>query len=216
MAPHRTPALLACLAVLSFGAAPARAADLGTYGETFSISETDILEMLLTKLRAAERSGKIKELNKAFAERVKRRLERPAAVGGVATTVKPRSWLFDPSIIVPDDFRDPAGRLFARRGDRINPLERIPGGFNEELIFIDGDDPRQVAMGLARRKAAPDRTHVVLVKGAPLELMRKHKVQLFFDQEGKLTQHFSVRQVPAIVAKDKANPLRLRISEVMP
>lgn len=187
--------------------------EVGVYGETFPIVETDILEEIATKLAAAERDGRLTEMQSEFQRRVEAKVERPPAVQFVTTTEKPKSWLFDPSIIVPQDYADQRGRVFAHQGDRINPIERTPG-FDRVLIFIDGDDRRQVDWALSQlREKGGQRTRVILVKGAPMQLMRAHKAQFFFDQEGRLTSHFEISQVPAIIEREEN---LLRISEVKP
>lgn len=202
--------LIAGLLALS---SPAAAKDLGVVGETFAISEVDILQVLAKKLAAAEKSGRLAQLQKEMVETSMKRAERPRPVEGVRATSKPRSWLFDPSIVVPEDYADPQGRVFAHRGDRVNPLDRMPG-YDRILVFIDGDDPRQVQRGLKTMKTMGEhRVRVILTNGAPLELMRKHKVQLFFDQEGSLVEHFGITQVPALVERKGRV---LQVSEVMP
>ena len=194
-------------------AAPASAADLGVYGATSPIIEVDVLETIAGRLRAAERSGKIETLNREFAARAKKRIERPPPVAGLTRTERPRSFLFDPSIAVPQDLADHEGRVFARAGERINPLEKLPG-YDRELVFLDGDDPAQVAFGLKRLKASgQSRVYLVLTSGAPLELMRRHKAPFHFDQAGSLSARFGLRQVPATVVREG---LALRVSEVRP
>lgn len=201
------------IAMVLFAAAPASAADLGVYGETSPIIETDVLETIAGRLRAAERSGKIETLNREFAARAKKRIERPQPVAGLTRTERPRSWLFDPSITVPEDLADREGRVFARAGERINPLDGLPT-YDRELVFLDGDDPAQVAFALKRLKAGGQgRVYLVLTSGAPLELMRRHKVALYFDQAGSLSARFGLRQVPAVVVREGA---ALRVSEVRP
>ena len=204
---------LAAMLVLGLAAAPASAADLGVYGETRAIIETDILAEIAGRLRAMQRSGRIDELNQQFAARARKRIERPQPVAGLTRTERPRSWLFDPSIVTPQDFADHEGRVFARAGERINPLERLPG-FDRELVFLDGDDSAQVAFGLKRLKAGGQgRVYLVLTSGAPLELMRRHKVPLYFDQGGSLSARFGLAHVPAVVVREGE---ALRISEVRP
>ena len=92
---------LAAMLVLGLAAAPASAADLGVYGETRAIIETDILAEIAGRLRAMQRSGRIDELNQQFAARARKRIERPQPVAGLTRTERPRSWLFDPSIVTP-------------------------------------------------------------------------------------------------------------------
>lgn len=197
------------LAVSVASSAPAE--DLGAYGATFSVKENDLFSVLRAKLLDAQKSGKIDALNKAFAARVKQRLERPTPVAGLTKASKSRSWLYDPTFVVPRDFSDTRGRVFARQGDRINPLERLPH-FNRVLVFIDGDDREQLEFAIRRSKARPkDKVYIVLTKGAPLEIMRKDKVEVFFDQAGVLTTKFGFSHLPAVVEKDGS---ALRISEV--
>lgn len=204
---------VAVMILFSLAAAPASAADLGVFGETRPIIETDILSDIADRLRAMQRSGRIDDLNQQFAARARKRIERPQPVAGLTRTERPRSWLFDPSIVTPQDFADHEGRVFARAGERINPLERLPS-FDRELVFLDGDDPSQVVFGLQRLKAGGQgRVLLILTAGAPLELMRRHKVPLYFDQGGSLSARFGLAHVPTVVAREGA---ALRISEVRP
>ena len=203
----------AAAALLMAAASPALAGDLGTHGQTFDIAERDILEMISEQLKRAEASGRMGQLQDEFKRRVQAKVERPNPVPGLVRTVEPRSWLFDPSIIVPQDFSDHRGRVFARAGQRINPLERLPG-FDRILIFLDGDDAAQVDWAVGQlREGGEHRVRLILTKGAPMELMRRRRVQFYFDQEAKLSTHFGIRQVPARVEKDGD---KLRISEVRP
>ena len=207
---------LLCGAAAAFfmaAASPALAGDLGTHGQTFDIAERDILEMISEQLKRAEASGRMGQLQDEFKRRVQAKVERPNPVPGLVRTVEPRSWLFDPSIIVPQDFSDHRGRVFARAGQRINPLERLPG-FDRVLIFLDGDDAAQVDWAVGQlREGGEHRVRLILTKGPPMELMRRRRVQFYFDQEAKLSTHFGIRQVPARVEKDGD---KLRISEVRP
>lgn len=203
----------AAAALFMAAASPALAGDLGTHGQTFDIAERDILEMISEQLKRAEASGRMGQLQDEFKRRVQAKVERPNPVPGLVRTVEPRSWLFDPSIIVPQDFSDHRGRVFARAGQRINPLERLPG-FDRILIFLDGDDAAQVDWAVGQlREGGEHRVRLILTKGATMELMRRRRVQFYFDQEAKLSTHFGIRQVPARVEKDGD---KLRISEVRP
>ncbi|ADU15403.1 type-F conjugative transfer system protein TraW [Asticcacaulis excentricus] len=190
---------------------PAQAGDLGAYGPTFEIIETDLLKDILSKLRKAEKDGRIDELNRKFADATRKRVESPPPVPGIVTTVKTRTWLYDPSIVVPQEIADDKGRVFARRGERINPLERLPS-YNKVLIFIDGRDARQVEFAVAQsKKLGQDRTIMVLVNGSPMATMRARKQAFYFDQLGTLTTKFGITQVPATVTKEGT---ALRVREV--
>mgnify|MGYP001015136791 CR=1 FL=1 len=59
---------------------------------------------------------------------------------------------------------------------------------------------------VALQVVAQDRAQVLgcpadlrLVAGAPLELMKARQRRFYFDQGGKLTEHFAIRAVPAVV-----------------
>ena len=52
---------------------------------------------------------------------------------------------------------------------------------------------------------------LVLVAGEPLNLMRKWKKQVYYDQGGILARRFAITQVPAIVRQEGR---RLRIDEL--
>ena len=207
-------AAVSALAAAGLGDTPlAAAADLGVRGRVFPILEVDLLDLIGAKLKAAKASGRIDALNRAFARRSMASVERPAAVPGLTSTREPRSWLYDPTFTVPRDYADQSGRVFAHAGDRINPLLRMPG-FDRVMVFLDGDDPRQVGYALAvLHRYGGQRTRLILVKGSPVELMRREKTPVFFDQLGLLTDKFRLTQVPAIIVREGD---RLRISEVTP
>jgi conjugal transfer pilus assembly protein TraW len=191
----------------------AHAKDLGTYGETFAILEIDLLKLLGAKLKSAEKSGQMQALNQTFAQTALRHIEEPAPLLGIRHTTEPKTWLFDPSIIVSRDFADQRGRVFAHKGEHINPLERLPN-YKKTLIFIDGRDAEQVSFALKLRKSAGAvNCLIILTNGAPLRLMRSQKVPFFYDQQGLLVRRFTITQVPATVTREG---LYLRIREVRP
>lgn len=199
------------IAVTICAGLPVQAGDLGAYGPTFEIIETDLLKDILSKLRKAETDGRIDDLNRKFAEATRKKVENPPPVPGIVTTVKASTWLYDPSIVVPDDIADDKGRIFARRGERINPLERLPS-YNKVLVFIDGRDARQVDFAVSQsKKFGQDRTVLVLVNGSPMATMRARKQVFYFDQLGTLTTKFGITQVPATVTKEGT---ALRVREV--
>ena len=67
----------------------------------------------------------------------------------------------------------------------------------QRLVFVDGDDPAQLAWATRRYKATDAK--LILVRGAPLELMRARQRRFYFDQGGTLVKHFGIRAVPATV-----------------
>lgn len=190
--------------------ADTQARDLGVHGDLFPITEPDILMVIRAKLTALDKAGEIDRLNTEFRDRAVASIKRPPAINGIQHTREPRQWFFDPTITVAEDIMDNEGRLIHAAGTRVNPLEIM--GLTQRILFIDGDDKDQVEWALAERTAA-GRAKIILVNGAPLELMETHKVPFYFDQRGLLTSRFQIAQVPASI--EQIGSL-LSISEVKP
>ena len=183
-------------------ASPALTKDLGTRGALFPLAESDLMQVLAARLAQAKASGKMEALNKAFLARAKASIMRPPAVQGLVTTGEPRSYTFDPSYVVPQDLADESGRVFAHAGDKVNPLIAMPN-FDRVFVFIDGDDPRQVALAQRQiQKFGKTRVAPILVRGSPIEVMRREKTVFYFDQGGRISERFGLRQVPAIATRE--------------
>ena len=95
---------------------------------------------------------------------------------------------------------DPTSRslpISAGQGERSVPLARGQSARQRGYApnFFDGDDPDQLAWALKQNANAK----LILVKGAPLELMKAGQRRFYFDQGGKLTERFGIRSVPARV-----------------
>ena len=200
------PSLAVCALALAFGpGAPASAKDLGVRGATWAIAEPDLLDAIEARLGEMERSGALARIEDEAKSRARASLEAPAPVPGIAPATVRRSRLFDPSIALDRDVRLPGGRLLARAGARVNPLERM--ALTRSLLFIDGRREVEVEWALARGDGA----RIVLVAGRPLALARRHGRPFFFDQGARLTDRFGLRATPALV---EPAGTRLRITEV--
>tara|TARA_R110002096_G_scaffold365345_2_gene558705 strand:+ start:2822 stop:3403 length:582 start_codon:yes stop_codon:yes gene_type:complete len=190
--------------------AETQAKDLGVHGDLFPITEPDILMVIRARLTALGKVGEIDRLNREFRDRAVASIKRPPVIYGIQHTSEPRQWFFDPTITVAEDIMDNEGHLIHAAGTRVNPLEVM--GLTQKILFIDGDDKDQVEWALTERTTA-GRAKIVLVRGAPLELMETHKVPFYFDQRGLLTSRFQIAQVPARI--EQIGSL-LSISEVKP
>lgn len=186
---------LACLGAICLLAVPASARDYGQQGALFPIAEPDLLEQIQRKLMALQASGATARLNEDLKRRTIAKVNRPTPVSGLGVATAMRSWAFDPTISVEQDIRDDKGRLIMAAGTRVNPLDTVP--LRQALVFFDGDDPAQFAWATQNFTAA--QTKLILVNGAPLQLMRGKQRRFFFDQGGKLVRHFKINAVPAIV-----------------
>ena len=180
---------------LSFAILPtqAEARDYGQRGALFPIVERDLLEQIHSRLVAMEKSGETARLNQELKRRTIARVSRPDPVPGLIRAHESRNWIFDPTITLAADIRGAKGELIHAAGTRVNPLDSVK--LRADLLFLDGDDPVQIRWALEQDSKAK----LILVKGAPLELMKTRQRRFYFDQAGKLTAKFNIKAVPARV-----------------
>ncbi len=165
------------IALLIWGQSVA-AADLGTWGDLWPVKEPDMLTVIMQSLTALEQSGEMGRKMDAFKERVIRNSLRPPAVPGIGRTEKYNSRLFDPSVRLAADIRDNEGRVFARQGEVMNPLQYIP--FNQTPPTLE--------------------SKIILVQGSIPEMQKALDSRVYFDQNGVLCQRLGIGQVPARVS----------------
>lgn len=192
---------IACQSVL--------AKDFGVQGATYKIREENFLHEIQTKLKEAEKSGKITKLQNEMKKQTIARTNRPKEVSGITRAEESRVWLYDPSVSLDHDLHDQNGQVFYRAYTKVNPLDNI--SLSKALIFIDGDDKEQVNWALKQDKKRKSHVKIILVKGAVIDLMRQTKVRFYFDQNGILTSRFSILHTPALVEQEGKV---LKISEV--
>ena len=181
------------------------ARDYGQRGTVFPVIERDLLEQIHSRLTQMERSGETARLNEDLKRRTIARVNRPDPVAGIVRASEARRWQFDPTITLAADIRGAKGELIHAAGTRVNPLDSVQ--LRAELLFLDGDDPAQIAWALRQDPNAK----LILVKGAPLELMKARQRRFYFDQGGNLTEKFGIRAVPARV---RQNGRVLEVSEI--
>jgi len=196
------PIIALCLVILP---AQAQARDYGQRGALFPIVERDLLEQIHSRLVAMERSGETAQLNQELKRRTIARVNRPDPVPGLIWASESRTWIFDPTITLAADIRGAKGELIHPAGTRVNPLGSVK--LRAELLFLDGDDPAQIEWALRQNANAK----LILVKGAPLELMKARQRRFYFDQGGKLTEKFGITTVPARVRQQGR---ALEVSEI--
>ena len=185
--------------------ASVQARDYGQRGAMFPVIERDLLEQIHTRLAQMEKSGETAKLNQELKRRTIARVNRPDPVAGLIRAHESRSWPFDPTITLAADIREAKGELIHAAGTRVNPLDSV--ALRVPLLFLDGDDPAQIAWALRQDPNAK----LILVKGAPLELMKARQRRFYFDQGGNLTEKFGIRAVPARV---RQNGRVLEVSEI--
>jgi conjugal transfer pilus assembly protein TraW len=180
-------------------------------GPTYPIGEPHFLKDIENKLKAKEKSGELKKLEQEAIARSLRSIESPRPIDGVVSTAQPRTFNFDPSIVVTTDLRLPDGRVIAAAGTRYNPLSTV--NLSVPLFFFDGRDADQVAMAKRFYESRKGVVKLIMTGGSYTERMRAWKHPVFFDQYGALVSKLGITQVPARVMQDKGS-LVLRIDEL--
>jgi conjugal transfer pilus assembly protein TraW len=188
---------------------PAHAQHLGVIGPVYPIAEPSLLALIQSRLRELAANGGLERLQRESQARIRKQIEAPAPVAGLTRTATARTFHFDPSIEVPYPISDADGRLILAPGTRVNPLDVV--SLSRPLFFFDARDAEQVER--ARRELADQRGQVklILTGGSYLDLMRRWKQAVYYDQQGLLTARLGIRQVPARVTQDGQ---RLRIDEL--
>ncbi|MFK0666688.1 type-F conjugative transfer system protein TraW [Aeromonas salmonicida] len=174
-----------------------QAADLGTWGDLYPITEQDMLTTIHERLGAMQESGELAKEQEAFKERVIKNSLRPSPVKGLRLATEDSTHFVDPSFVVSQDIADHKGRVFAHKGDRINPLDSVP--FVQTLYFIDADDPRQVEW-MQQQHPTTLIYKVILVNGDIRKSTNQLNTRIYFDQQGVLSQKFALTAVPAKVS----------------
>jgi conjugal transfer pilus assembly protein TraW len=205
----RCVARIAIVAALAMLPASIRAHDLGVIGPVYPIAEPSLLEVITSTLRDAQNSGLLNRLQNDAQAGARRAIEQPTAVAGLARTTKPRTFYYDPSIVVPYAITDAEGKVLVTPGTKVNPLDTV--SLSKTLLFIDARDGEQVkrAAGLFEGQA---KLKVILTGGSYLELMRRWKRPVYYDQQGQLVEKLGIRHVPALVSQEGN---RLRIDEIL-
>lgn len=204
---RRSRVALVAAALLSFAA---HAQDLGVIGPVYPIAEPSLLEVILAKLRDAEATGALAKLHREARTGIARGIENPAPIARITKTSKARSFYFDPSIEVPAAITDADGKVLVAPGTKVNPLDTV--SMSKQLLFIDARDAAQVGRAKALVDERGGKVKVILTGGSYMELMRRWKLPVFFDQQGQLTGKLGIRHVPALVTQEGK---RLRIDELL-
>ena len=184
--------------------------DLGVVGQTYEITEPDMLEGFYSKLREAEADGKMAEVEEQMKERFIAHANRPKGIT-LPRTQNHRVHYFDPTIVLSQDIVDHEGNVLWPVGTPVNPPEYVP--MTQQWLFFDGDDPVQAAWAHDYLKRYPNQVRPILIQGAVLDLTEAWEVRLYFDQHGKYVEKFGIKAVPSLISQEGK---KLRIDEIVP
>lgn len=178
--------------------------DYGKHGNTFEIQEQDLLEVIQGKLKEID----IEKWQEDFKQRAIKSANRPTPTK-LPYAKENKIYYYDPSITLQRDYADNNGTIFARRGTKINPLERA--SLTSKLAFIDGDNKIQLDWALKQYRDNRGLVKIILLNGAVIDLINETNVRLYFDQKGLLVKKFNIQNIPALISQE--NNL-LKIEEV--
>ena len=205
-------ALVRCLALVGATIPPFNAAcaeNLGVIGPVYAIAEKDLLAFIEARLRAKEQSGELAAIRREATDRARRSVEHPQPVAGVGKAAKARSYYYDPSVVVPAAITDDKGKVLIAAGTTVNPLDTV--SLSTRLLFFDARDPRQVREARALIVSHRGQVKPILTGGSYMDLMRRWKLRVYYDQQGALVKQLGIRSVPALVSQEGK---RLRIDEL--
>ena len=189
--------------------APAVAKNLGTIGQVFPIAEPDMLDFIAQRLDGMQKSGELDRLKAQAIARVKEHAVRPPPVRGLSPATVDRVTAYDPTFVANQTITDMQGNAIVHKGDRVNPLEKIP--FNETLYFLDGDNKAQVKWVKAQLSQLATPFKVILVNGNIKDVSDALDERVYFDQAGVLTTKFGFEHTPVVVSRAENH---LQVKEV--
>jgi conjugal transfer pilus assembly protein TraW len=186
-------------AAIATAAVPACADELGAVGPTYPIGEQSALDTILKRLKEKERSGELKRLQQEAIKRSINSIKNPRPVEGIATVQERSQRLIDPTVTYTQAIKTDDGQIVVPSGARINPL--LVTGLTKRLVFFDGRDKGQTEA--VRKLVAKHATKVkpILVAGSWYDTSKAWKTQVYYDQQGKLSQRFGVKAVPTVISQ---------------
>ena len=179
-------------------ATTATAVDYGVMGEIFEIQEKDLVEVIMQKFHKLQANGQLETHQQQIQAKVKNSIARLQPVKDIVHTKTPRSYTFDPSIVVSKDLKDQNGNVFYKKGTVVNPLTIRP--MTKPLLLIDGDSSDHMTWAFKMLKTYP-LAKIILVKGAPLKICHETGLTIYFDQQGVICKRFGIKQVPASITQ---------------
>ena len=178
---------------------PICADELGVIGPTYAIGEESALETILKRLKQAQRSGKLKDIQQAAIKRSLHSAKNPREVEGITAVLERSQRLIDPTVTYTKAIKTDEGEIVVPAGAKINPL--LVTTLSKRLVFFDGRD--QAQSEAVRKLVSTHSTKVkpILVAGSWYDLTKAWGAQVYYDQQGRLSRRFGVRAVPTVISQ---------------
>lgn len=186
------------------------AKEFGVMGHSYPITEQSFVLMIKARLAAIDIESEQKKMQTIAIKYIK----SPQRVNHINKATENKIFYWDPSYMIIEDILLPSGEVLHKKGKIVNPLDYMD--FDRIMLFIDGEDQRQVAW-LKERLTKNDKlqNRIILIAGKPLELQEELQSSnmtstVYFDQSGVLTSKMGILSVPA---EARAEEKLIRIEE---
>lgn len=170
--------------------------DHGKYGNTYTVIEKDISEVIAQKQP---------EIEKRLQDKVKEIRKRAYIVSGFdgkfQHAKKDRTYYINPNIVLSNDIKDHTGKVLFPKGSIYKPSDYVSLG---RYIIIDGSSNEQVKLALK-----DDYRKIIIIKGDIEELIKKYK-RRFYAANETILEKFQIEKVPAIIEQEGD---RIRVTE---
>lgn len=200
---------LLCLPIACFSK------NIGVYGSIYEIAEPNLIDVIQKKILDLKKKGILQKKTKEAIEINFTRPNRVASVSNLGNK-KPKTWIFDPTIIVRNNIYGSDGALVAKAGTKINPLLQMD--FDETLIFLDGDNEKEMQWAnifIKSQKVNRNNIKLILTGGDVRDASAYLHEQTYFDQLGHLCKRFGIHHTPTIVTQAFSNDSGLKIPELV-
>lgn len=191
--------MTAAAAAILVASLPARAEELGQIGPVYPIGEESALDTILKRLKEKEKTGELKRIQQEAIRRSVASAKNPKPVAGLSTVQERSQRLIDPTVTYNRAVTTDEGQIVVPAGSRINPL--LVTSLSKRLVFFDGRDRAQTeAVRKMVAKFGP-KVKPILVAGSWYDTSKAWKTQVYYDQQGKLSQRFGIKAVPSVISQ---------------
>lgn len=175
------------------------AEELGQIGPVYAIGEESALDTIMARLKEKERTGELKRIQQAAIKRSVASVKNPKPVSGLASVRERTQRLLDPTVTYDRAVTADDGRIVVPAGARVNPL--LITGLTKRLVFFDGRDRSQAEAVRLMVAQGGNKVKPILVAGSWFDMSKAWKTQVYFDQQGKLSERFGVKAVPTVISQ---------------
>lgn len=181
--------------------------DLGKLGNTVSISEKDLTEIIIERASKLNSEQIIADAKNRYWDKVEYTLLPEA----VETQVRE----FVPQVIVNEDITSLENKIIAYQGQTFNPLNQLP--FTQRLVIFDATNPAHIEF-VKTLPVSDKRTKLITtrfdssLKWDAVKTVERELGAPVFKLERNVVKAFDVRVVPSVITADNERKVFL-ISE---